>query len=104
MKKLVLVLLCTIILTACTPINQENACTTDADCVRSGCSGTVCQEKTAEPVFTTCEYKAEYACYQNIPCGCVEGQCAFEKNPAFEQCLEDNKGKGAVDEDGIPIV
>ena len=64
-------------------------CTTATDCVVGGCSGTVCQSKDAEPIFTTCEYKDEYACYEAIDCGCVADKCQWEKTSAFEQCVQE---------------
>jgi len=75
-------------------IDSENAdtgvveCTAASDCVVGGCSGTVCQNKDAPPVFTTCEYREEYACYESIDCGCVAGKCQWETTSEFEQCVE----------------
>ncbi|MBU0460973.1 MAG: eight-cysteine-cluster domain-containing protein, partial [Nanoarchaeota archaeon] len=55
-------------------------CTSDNDCVKDGCSATICRHKNAEPVFTTCEYKTEYSCYNtDAACGCVSGQCQWKK-------------------------
>ncbi len=70
------------------PIMGERECTTDNDCVTGGCSGTICQSKYAEPIFTTCEYRAEYACYREINCGCINGKCVWEKTAAFDACVE----------------
>lgn len=69
-----------------TPL-KEAECLTDSDCVKGGCSGTVCQSKNAEPVFTTCEFRPEYACYRQISCSCVKGQCSWEKTKEFEDCV-----------------
>ena len=64
-------------------------CATATDCVVGGCSGTVCQPKDAEPIFTTCEYKDEYACFEAIDCGCVAGKCQWETTPEFKGCVAD---------------
>lgn len=55
--------------------------------VHNGCSGTVC---AAEPVFTTCEWRSEYACYDNAKitqCGCSEGRCGWSQTTALAECL-----------------
>lgn len=69
-------------------------CITDDDCVTGGCSGTVCQSKDAEPIFTTCEYLPEYACYKEINCGCVEGRCEWEKTSDFDRCVKEKRELG----------
>ncbi len=79
-----------VFLLACSTIPGAE-CTADDDCVTSGCSGTVCQSKAAEPVFTTCEYLSEYECYKNIGCGCVNYKCQWKETPAFEQCLAEKR-------------
>lgn len=65
----------------------RRGCSADADCGPQGCSGTVC---AAEPVITTCEWRAEYACYDNAvitQCGCREGRCGWSQTAALEECL-----------------
>src|SRR3989344_3879864 len=64
-------------------------CGIDTDCITGGCSGTVCQSKNAKPIFTTCEWMPEYACYKQIDCGCVNGKCDWEKTSEFEDCVEE---------------
>ncbi|MBI4738095.1 eight-cysteine-cluster domain-containing protein [Candidatus Woesearchaeota archaeon] len=71
--------------------SQTNTCSTDADCVAGGCSGTICQSKKAEPVVTTCEYRSEYACYKQISCGCVAGHCAWNEDARFKACVAQAK-------------
>ncbi len=91
--------------TASAPIQKdENACDTDNDCVRTGCSGTICQSKNAESVFTTCEYQPEYACYAELPCDCLEHQCQWKNTGEFEQCILEKQGQPNVDEKGVLIV
>jgi len=64
-------------------------CVTDDDCFRTGCSGTVC---AAETVFTTCQYRPEYACYQEptTSCGCNNGLCGFAQTDALQTCLDNS--------------
>ncbi|MDO8642967.1 MAG: eight-cysteine-cluster domain-containing protein [Candidatus Woesearchaeota archaeon] len=85
----------------------QNTCTTNNDCVRTGCSGTICQSQKQEPVFSTCEYKAGYECYNDVPCGCVEGSCQWSNEAPYtgvlQKCLAEKKGQ-AVDDQGVPIV
>jgi hypothetical protein len=55
------------------------------DCQRSGCSGQVC---AAEPVGTTCEWRAEYACYADARCERQpDGACGWTPTPTLEACL-----------------
>ena len=68
---------------------KRNECTTDADCVTGGCSGTICQSRNAEPIFTTCEWRAEYSCYKQISCKCNEGKCDWGKTADFDRCVEE---------------
>jgi hypothetical protein len=57
------------------------------ECVKSGCSGTLCVEPGKE-VVTTCEWKQEYACYQDAACERqADGACAFTQTDALESCL-----------------
>ena len=69
----------------------EGGCRSDVDCVTGGCSGTICQSKSDEPVFTTCEYKDEYECFKTIDCGCVDGSCSWEETAEFDSCVETRK-------------
>jgi|GEM_PF-1340841 len=54
-------------------------------CMRTGCSGQVC---AAEPVYTTCEWLPQYACYELAECGLTaDGTCGWKGNDAFSACL-----------------
>ena len=58
-----------------------------SDCIRSGCSGTLCAEP-GNDVITTCEMKAEYACYASAACRRqVDGHCGFTQTPELAKCL-----------------
>jgi eight-cysteine-cluster-containing protein len=58
-----------------------------ADCVVTGCSGQVCAD---EEVFTTCEWRDEYACYAEATCERqVDGACGWTMTEELESCLGD---------------
>ena len=58
-----------------------------APCKPTGCSGTVCAD---EDVATTCEYKAEYACYRDATCERQDdGSCGWTQTPELQACLDD---------------
>ena len=57
------------------------------DCEIGGCSGTACSEP-GKQVITTCEYKAEYACYQSAQCTRqADGNCGWTQSPELQACL-----------------
>ncbi len=57
------------------------------DCIKTGCSGTVCTEP-GKDVMTTCEYKAEYGCYKEGVCERqADGSCGWTQTPALQACL-----------------
>lgn len=57
------------------------------NCVISGCSSQVCGE---EEVTTTCEWKAEYGCYQSATCEVqTNGECGWTMDSALQTCLND---------------
>lgn len=56
-------------------------------CRRTGCSGEVCAE---EERMTTCEWKAEYACYREARCERQpDGRCGWSRDDALARCLEE---------------
>lgn len=60
------------------------------ECQVGGCSGQVCHE-AGDPVFTTCEWRPEYACYQTY--GQCERQpddtCGWTPTAELQACLAD---------------
>jgi hypothetical protein len=59
-----------------------------APCVRTGCSGHVCADQHR---YTTCEFRPEYACYQQATCERqADGACGFTQTPALSACLAGN--------------
>lgn len=62
--------------------------TTSDVCKRAGCSGQLCVAANAADLITTCEWKPEYACYQQAECKVqANGQCGFTPSDTLTQCL-----------------
>lgn len=60
------------------------------DCVRTGCSGQLCADTD---IITTCEYRAEYACYGSATCERqANGACGWTQTPELEACLASASG------------
>ena len=60
-------------------------CESDANCFHTGCSGQIC---ASEDVITTCEFRCEYACYQQAECACLgQGRCGFVMTQELQECL-----------------
>lgn len=64
-----------------------------AACIRAGCSGQACVDEATfneNPWMTTCEFRPEYACYQQATCERqVSGQCGFTQTDELAMCLAD---------------
>lgn len=57
------------------------------ECIKTGCSSTVCAE-AGHDVITTCEFKSEYACYQQATCERQsDGKCGWTQTDALKACL-----------------
>jgi hypothetical protein len=69
--------------------NQTGGTFLAGSCVVAGCSGTICAEAgEASDIITTCEYRAEYACYKQASCERqASGKCGWTQTPQFKQCL-----------------
>jgi hypothetical protein len=56
------------------------------ECVAGGCSGTICSDE--EGVVSTCEWRAEYACYKDAECKRQDdGACGWTQTEALTACL-----------------
>lgn len=56
-------------------------------CVRAGCSGQLCVSADAPTIYTTCEWRDEYACLQQLPCEVQpDGKCGFTYTNATGSC------------------
>ncbi len=65
------------------------------DCYVGGCSGQVCSDDPS--VYTTCEWRPEYACYQDATCELqADGKCGWTDTPELQRCL-DNGGPDTYD-------
>lgn len=57
-----------------------------SQCVVTGCSRHICAEK---PMFTTCEYTQEYACYKSAVCERqASGECGWTESRELSICLQ----------------
>ena len=58
--------------------STKASCTSDSDCISSGCSGQICQSSSEEQSISTCEYKDCYdeAVY-GFSCTCIEQKCSW---------------------------
>jgi hypothetical protein len=62
-------------------------------CVRGGCSGQVCEEEGTGTI-TTCEWRAEYACYKSVgKCGrdAATGKCGWLNGAEIKACAANAK-------------
>lgn len=74
------------------PISQPvepNPSVSSGKCYVGGCSSQVCSDQ--EGVISTCEYRQEYACYQNARCERqANGQCGWTPTSTLQACLNSN--------------
>jgi len=55
-------------------------CETDADCVKGGCSGQICQSKNEESEVTTCEWRDCYNYTRKaLNCVCITNKCMWNR-------------------------
>lgn len=65
-----------------------------AACIKGGCSGTLCVEEGQDAV-TTCEWRPEYACYQNATCERQpDGACGWTQTDELTACLASPPAEG----------
>jgi len=58
--------------------STKGRCSKSSDCVKSGCSGQICQSKNEEPAITDCAYKDCFnASAYMLECRCVDNQCQW---------------------------
>lgn len=74
------------ILSTLRSLSDVPECKAASDCVRDGCSGQYCQPYRKPGTITTCEFKPEYACYNEAGCGCFQGKCGW--SPDVLSCVE----------------
>ena len=58
-------------------------------CAVAGCSGQLCvSADEAGDIVTTCEFRAEYACYREASCEPqANGKCGWTETKELKQCL-----------------
>ena len=60
--------------------------TAQGQCFVGGCSGQICSEN--EGAISTCEWRAEYACYQDATCERqTNGDCGWTQTSSLQACL-----------------
>lgn len=70
-----------------TPATTEPAPTQGAACEAQGCGNTICGEAGAG-IVSTCEWKAEYACYKTATCERqADGSCGWTQTGELTACL-----------------
>lgn len=70
-------------------------------CAVAGCSGQLCvSEDEAGDIMTTCEFRPEYACFDNATCEVqANGECGWTETPELRACL---KNAAANDQQDTP--
>ncbi|MBP9869465.1 hypothetical protein KBC59_02825 [Patescibacteria group bacterium] len=70
-----------------TPPPEE---TGSSDCVPAGCSGIICADAdSAATIVSTCEYRADYACYTTATCERqATGKCGWTQTTELTTCLK----------------
>ena len=62
---------------------------TEKQCFVGGCSGQICSDQ--EGVISTCEFRPEYACYQDAKCEVqADGNCGWTQTTELQACLASN--------------
>ncbi|MDO8514825.1 MAG: hypothetical protein Q7S50_04765 [bacterium] len=58
-------------------------------CAVAGCSSQLCvSAEEASGIVTTCEYRAEYACYREASCEPqADGKCGWTQTSGLQSCL-----------------
>jgi eight-cysteine-cluster-containing protein len=70
---------------------------TNSACIIGGCSGQLCINASNNDMITTCEYRAEYACYKGAECKRQsDGNCGWTVTPAMKQCLANPPALGGA--------
>jgi hypothetical protein len=74
-------------LSTCDP---QGASPPSSECRRTGCAGHLC---AAQEIVTTCEWRPDYACYQQAACAPLpDGSCGFVPSARLSACLAATAG------------
>ncbi|MDI6825905.1 MAG: DUF333 domain-containing protein [Candidatus Aenigmarchaeota archaeon] len=60
-------------------ISTQGRCSSDTDCIVSGCNGEICQSKFEEPLMSICVYNPPYPKDLGYRCACVNQKCLWMK-------------------------
>lgn len=59
-------------------------------CKLAGCGNQLCVNADEDDIFTTCEWREEYACYEDARCEKqADGDCGWTETPELASCLAD---------------
>ena len=76
-------------LDVCAGICKTKQGASDVECVIGGCSGQLCIAEGEDGV-STCEWKNEYACYQNAVCEKQQnGECGWTQTTELQSCIQE---------------
>jgi len=68
-------------------LGAEDTAIATGGCFIGGCSSQICSDQP--DVASTCEYRAEYGCYQSARCERqTNGSCGWTQTSALTQCLQ----------------
>lgn len=72
------------------PPVQNRPAPSKGACVPAGCSSQLCVDAdNAGDMVTTCEFRAEYACYRTARCERqTNGACGWTQTPSLKTCLQ----------------
>lgn len=74
-----------------TPPATSTPVTPAKSCVVGGCSAQLCTDASQGPAISTCEYRAEYGCYQSAKCEVQPtGDCGWTPTPELSACIAAN--------------
>lgn len=77
-----------------TSVDSASGGTMLAQCRPTGCSSQICSD---EDVVSTCEYKAEYACYQSAKCERQsDGHCGWTSSSALTMCINQARSNNTL--------
>ena len=73
--------------------SSSNSFVTNSKCFVGGCSGQICSDQAG--MMSTCEYREEYACYQNARCERQpSGLCGWTQTSELSACISSSAQTG----------
>ena len=72
-----------------TPTPTPSKLDSSEPCRVAGCSSQLCVDSSSGDVVSTCEYRADYACYKTAICERQpSGACGWTQTPQLVSCLQ----------------